>query len=96
MVLAPGRRARRHGLAHLCTGGRSIEVHQVLGEGPVLAILFMVGDSTHSTRGSVVLTFSGEQLVNERTYCDWAKAVPRDLWSERIMVGSAAWRMHGT
>ena len=62
----------------------------------MLAILFMVGDSTHSTRGSVVLTFSGEQLVNERTYCDWAKAVPRDLWSERIMVGSPSWRMHGT
>jgi len=93
--------SRRELLAELPVAGRSMEVQRVLGEGSCVAMLITIGDATRSTRGTVVLSLDDDdRIISERTYCDWAKAIPREPPSggqsgTRHPVGSPEWTLGG-
>jgi len=59
-------------------------------------MLVTIGDATHVTRGSVVVTFdSSDLIVSERSYYDWSKAVARAETGPRQHVGSPGWTLRG-
>ena len=93
--------SRRELLGELPVGGRSMDVQRVIGEGSCVAMLVTIGDATRSTRGTIVLTLDDDDLIiSERTYCDWAKALPREPLSRgnsgtRPPVGSPGWTLRG-
>ena len=73
-------------------GGRRIDVHQILGDGSCLAMLVVIGDEHHATRGTIILTLDeGGRIISERRYLDWTKAVPRTEYESRVLVGSPHW-----
>lgn len=88
------RRSRARELDELPQSGRSMHVHRVVGERAALAMLISISDATHSTRGTIVLTFDDDDLiVSERVYCDWSKALPSDERPSRTAVGDTGWTL---
>jgi hypothetical protein len=71
-----------------------MDVQWVIGEGPCLAVLVLVGDGTRATRGTIVLTFDSDgKIISERRYLDWTKAVERREFDRRQLVGSPGWSL---
>ena len=88
--------SRRALLDELPVAGRSMEVQRVIGEGSCLAMLVTIGDTARFTRGTIVLSLDDDdRIISERTYCDWAKALPRQPPGPRHPVGSAEWTLRG-
>ncbi len=76
--LDPLRAAERSLLELLPVPQRWLHVHETLGEGSVLAILFTIGDDTHEARGTIVLTLDADdRIASDRVYWDWNTARPR-------------------
>ena len=71
-----------------------MDVHRVIGEGPCLAMLVVVGDAERATRGAIVLTYDGDgKIVSERRYLEWTKAMARREFEVRQLVGSPGWSL---
>ena len=74
--------------------GRRMEVQCVIGEGPCLAMLVLVGHDVRATRGTIVLTFDSDgKIISERRYLDWKKALARREFDRRQLVGSPGWSL---
>ena len=66
-----------------------------------MALLVVVADATRTTRGTIVLSLDDDdRIISERTYFDWAKAIPREAQpratqASRPPVGSPGWTLRG-
>jgi len=90
------RDSREHELRDLPLAERWMNVHRVVGEENVVAMLVTLGNVKYETRGTVLLTLGDDGLViSERSYLDWAKAVPRGGGGRRVHVGSPGWTVRG-
>ncbi len=63
----------------LAIAERWIDVHEVVADGAVIAVLFTCGTTELVSRGSAVLTLGDDdRIISARLYWDWSTAVRFD------------------